>query len=150
MIYKMRKATVRPREGPSLKEAMSDPENKQGHHSSSRNETKIDVIEEASPPSSLIHKASMLKPTKRPAKLRKAPSAPKRFTSSFIHFSAKKHKEIRAQLGRSASSERVSEIISFKHSFTYNSRSLLSHYSCPFTERQYIETCFGSLEKPYP
>ncbi len=111
-IYKMIEATMQPRESPSLKEATSASENKQGHHSVPRevNEKNIDVVIEGA--STAIMKASTAKPTKGTAKFRKDPSAPKRFNSSFILFYAKKHKEIRAQLGQGSSSARVSKMSS--------------------------------------
>lgn len=44
---------------------------------------------------------------KRKKLLKKAPNAPKRFTSAFIHFSVNMHRQIRAEMGNKSTNERV-------------------------------------------
>jgi hypothetical protein len=50
---------------------------------------------------------SLVLPKKIVTSLKKAPNAPKRFRSSYIFFSAEKHKEILAQMGDKGVEEKV-------------------------------------------
>ena len=45
-----------------------------------------------------------------PVKYKKAPQAPRRFKSSYMFFSTKKHKEIRAELAEKGEGNKVSEL----------------------------------------